>query len=99
MSSEKLNEAQIAHVALLARLEVDERQRTEFLNELGAILGYMEKLSALDVSGVEPTSHVIDLINAFRADEVQRSLTPREALQNAPRRQNDLVAVPRIIEE
>jgi aspartyl-tRNA(Asn)/glutamyl-tRNA(Gln) amidotransferase subunit C len=99
MSSEKLNEEQIAHVALLARLEVDERQRAEFLNELGAILGYMEKLSALDTKGIEPTSHVIDLVNAFRADEVQPSLAPREALQNAPRQKDDLVAVPRIIEE
>jgi aspartyl-tRNA(Asn)/glutamyl-tRNA(Gln) amidotransferase subunit C len=99
VSAEKLNEAQIVHIATLARLEVDLRQRTELLHELGAILGYMEKLSALDTKGVEPTSHVIDLINAFRADEVQRSLTPREALHNTPRRQDDLVAVPRIIEE
>ena len=99
MGAMKLNEAQIAHIATLARLEVDERQCAELLHELGAILGYMEKLSALNTSGVEPTSHVIDLINAFRADEVQRSLTPREALRNAPRQQDDLVAVPRIIGE
>jgi aspartyl-tRNA(Asn)/glutamyl-tRNA(Gln) amidotransferase subunit C len=99
VNTEKLNEAQITHLALLARLEVDERQRVELLRELGAILGYMEKLSALDTSGVEPTSHVLDLINAFRADEVQPSLTPGEALQNAPGRQDDLVVVPRIIEE
>ncbi len=99
MSPEKLDEAQVAHIAALARLEVDERQRPEVLHELAAILGYMEKLSALDTKGIEPTSHVIDLVNAFRADEVQPSLTPREALQNAPRRENDLVAVPRIIEE
>ena len=99
MSAEKLSDAQVTHIATLARLEIDERQRAALQQELGAILGYMEKLSALNTEGVEPTSHVIDLINAFRTDEIQASLAPHEALQNAPRQQDDLVAVPRIIEE
>jgi aspartyl-tRNA(Asn)/glutamyl-tRNA(Gln) amidotransferase subunit C len=99
MGMEKLSEARVVHIAALARLEVDERQRAELLHELGAILGYMEKLSALNTEGVPPTSHVIDLVNAFRADEIQTSLAPHEALRNAPRQQDDLVAVPRIIEE
>ena len=66
--------------------------------QLGHILGYIEKLKEVDVSGVEPTAHAFPLINVTRPDEVRPSLSQEEALRNAPAQANGLFIVPKIVE-
>jgi aspartyl-tRNA(Asn)/glutamyl-tRNA(Gln) amidotransferase subunit C len=61
-------------------------------------LTYIDKLNEQDTSGVEPTYHVLDLVNVFREDEIQPSLPEEIALANAPERANGFFKVPRIIE-
>jgi aspartyl-tRNA(Asn)/glutamyl-tRNA(Gln) amidotransferase subunit C len=61
-------------------------------------LGYIEKLSQLDVSQVQPTAHAVPLLNVTRADERQPSLPNEEALRNAPAKANGLFLVPKIVE-
>jgi aspartyl-tRNA(Asn)/glutamyl-tRNA(Gln) amidotransferase subunit C len=74
----------VLHVAKLARLEIPEDQIEAVRAELGAILEAVGKVSELDLSGVEPTSHPLDLVNVWREDEPRPSLSPETALANAP---------------
>ncbi len=66
--------------------------------QLASVLGYVEKLKEVDVSGVEPTAHAFPLINVTRPDEVRPSLGHDEALRNAPAAANGLFMVPKIVE-
>ncbi len=74
----------VLHVAKLARLEIPEDQIESVRAELGAILEAVGKVSELDLSDVEPTSHPLDLVNAWRDDESRPSLSREDALANAP---------------
>ena len=72
------------HVAELARLEIPEDEIERVREQLGAILEAVGKVSELDLSQVEPTSHPLDLVNVWREDEPRPSLPREEALRNAP---------------
>jgi aspartyl-tRNA(Asn)/glutamyl-tRNA(Gln) amidotransferase subunit C len=74
----------VLHVAKLARLEIPEDQIAAVRAELGAILGAVGKVSDLDLSDVEPTSHPLDLVNVWAEDEPRPSLSREAALANAP---------------
>jgi aspartyl-tRNA(Asn)/glutamyl-tRNA(Gln) amidotransferase subunit C len=74
----------VLHVAKLARLEIPEDEIEQVRAELGAILEAVGKVSELDLAGVEPTSHPLDLVNVWREDEPRPSLSREEALANAP---------------
>ena len=88
----------IKYVAHLARLKLAPEEEEKFGEQLGQVLGYIEKLKAVDVSQVEPTAHAVPLVNVTRPDEVRPSLTNDEALRNAPARANGLFLVPKIVE-
>jgi aspartyl-tRNA(Asn)/glutamyl-tRNA(Gln) amidotransferase subunit C len=74
----------VLHVAKLARLEIPEDQIEHVREELGAILEAVGKVSELDLEGVEPTSHPLDLVNVWAEDEPRPSLPREDALANAP---------------
>ena len=82
----KITADEIEHVAKLARLEVSVEEKEQLTEQMNRILLYVEKLNELETTGVVPTSHAIDLHNAFRADRVQQSLPRDESLENAPMR-------------
>jgi aspartyl-tRNA(Asn)/glutamyl-tRNA(Gln) amidotransferase subunit C len=88
---------QVRHVAELSRLSIKPAAMEKLAQQLATILAYIEKLNEVDTAGVLPTSHAIDLTNAFRGDEVHDSLTPDQALSNAPARENGSFVVPRVI--
>ncbi|HWV39620.1 MAG TPA: Asp-tRNA(Asn)/Glu-tRNA(Gln) amidotransferase subunit GatC [Vulgatibacter sp.] len=95
----KLSKEQVEEVAILARLSLSEDEVERYRVQLSAILGYIEKLQALDVTGVPPTVHAVDVDSTpLRPDVVQASLAPERALASAPARDGDLFLVPRIIE-
>jgi aspartyl-tRNA(Asn)/glutamyl-tRNA(Gln) amidotransferase subunit C len=75
---------QVLHVARLARLELSEDELEKMAAELSGILDHVDRISALDLEGVEPTSHVIALENVWRADEPDPSLPRDRALESAP---------------
>jgi aspartyl-tRNA(Asn)/glutamyl-tRNA(Gln) amidotransferase subunit C len=94
----KITRAEVEHVARLGRLELTEDEKERMTAQLDAILGYMEKLNALDTSQVEPTTTVIPMVSVMRDDAVRPSLDREEALANAPDRADAFFRVPRIIE-
>ncbi|MEQ1860051.1 MAG: Asp-tRNA(Asn)/Glu-tRNA(Gln) amidotransferase subunit GatC [Chthoniobacteraceae bacterium] len=88
----------VRYTAQLARLNLSEEEIAKFQAQLGQVLEYVEKLSAVDVSGVEPTAHAFPVHNVFRADEPRPGFTAEEALANAPRAASGLFVVPKVIE-
>jgi aspartyl-tRNA(Asn)/glutamyl-tRNA(Gln) amidotransferase subunit C len=74
----------VLHVARLARLEIPEDEVDRVRDELGAILDAVGKVAELDLSDVEPTSHPLAVVNVWRDDEPRPSLSPEDALANAP---------------
>jgi aspartyl-tRNA(Asn)/glutamyl-tRNA(Gln) amidotransferase subunit C len=84
-----LDREQVLHVARLARLELSDEEVERMAKELSHVLDHIEKIRELDFEGVPPTSHVIDVVNALRADEPQPSL-PRDVI---------LAAAPEPLEE
>lgn len=79
-----IDRAQVLHVAKLARLALSDEEVDQMSRELSAVLGHIEKISELNLEGVEPTSHVIDVVNALRPDEPRPSLPRDVALAAAP---------------
>lgn len=89
---------EVRGVAELARLRFSPEEEERLTGELNRILQYMDKLNELDTEGVEPTSHVLPLANAFRLDEVELSSSVAAILAAAPQRQDSYFKVPRIID-
>jgi len=75
---------QVLHVARLARLELSEDEIDTMTRELSDVLGHIEKIGELDLAGVEPTTHVVDLVNALRPDEPEPCLPVEVVLAAAP---------------
>ncbi len=87
----------VRQVAGLARLSLTEAEVELFTRQLNNILNYVEKLNELDTTAVPPMAHVLELNNVLREDEAQDCLPVDEALANAPDRQRNAFAVPKII--
>lgn len=93
----KITADQVQHVARLARLQIDPGAMEKLASELATILTYVDKLNEVDTEGVPPTSHAIELINAFRDDEVHAHLPREQALGNAPSQDEGSFVVPKVI--
>ena len=95
----KVSREVVEHVALLARLELSDEEIGRLQVEMGRILEHAERLQEIDTTDIEGTSHVLPITNVYRAsDEVGESLTPEEAIANAPDSSENLFRVPRIVE-
>ncbi len=94
----KITTKDVAHVALLSRLDFAAGEMEKFTAQLDDILTYAEVLNKVDTEGVEPTAHVLSLQNVFREDVVCPSLDRKAALQNAPQPEDGCFKVPKIVE-
>lgn len=95
----KISKKDVLNTAELARLEFDEEMLSKFTRQLGDILLHIDELAELDTENVEPTSHVLELSTPFRKDEVNQVITAKEALHNAPSKENGFFTVPKVIED
>lgn len=94
----KLTREDILKLAKLARIDLNEDEAVQFEAEFNAILGYVEQLQDVDVSGLEPTSQVTGLTNVTREDTVKDyGYEPKELLKNVPRVKGDKIQVQRMI--
>ncbi len=80
-----LTDADVDHVASLARLGLSAEERARLRDQLSTILGHIEVLDRLDTAAIPPTAQVLPLINVLREDAPRPSLSRDEALANAPR--------------
>ncbi len=95
MAEQKID---VAYVAELARLELTDEEKAVFQPQLENIVKYVEKISEVDVEGIEPMMHGKALVNAFREDVVRPSMAREDALANAPARVGDEFLLPKIVE-
>ena len=88
----------VAKLCELANLELSPEELAKFRKQLGTIVGYVQKIMEVDVSGIEPTVHGRLVHNVFREDEQERTLGAEVFLLNAPQRIGNEFKVPRIVE-
>ena len=93
-----ISKKDVETIASLARIHLKEDEVGEIAGNLEAILGYVNKLQALDVSQVEPTTHVLPLKNVYREDNVKPSLPQSQALSIAVEKAHGAFVVPKVIE-
>ncbi len=93
----KITQAEVLHVAELARLDMDATAIETMAAQLGEILEYVDLLNRADTRGVSPTTHAISIENAFRDDVPAESLDPDVATGNAPEKEQGHFLVPKVI--
>ena len=94
----KLSREEVQRVATLARLRLTSAEESRLAEQLDKILQYMEKLNQLDTSEVEPFTHAVDVVNAWREDTVTNQSEKEALLANAPAAEGGFFKVPKIIE-
>lgn len=92
------NKIDVRYVANLARINLSDEEVATFQGQLEQIVDYVEKIGALDVEGIEPTSHAHPVQNIFREDVVRDSIDHEDVLANAPERTDGQFKVPKIVE-
>lgn len=95
----QIDRQMVERVALLGRLELSEAEIAQFSTQLSAIVGYIEKINALDTEHVEPLAHCLPVHNVLREDVPQPSLTNEQALANAPDQTDGYFKVPKILDD
>lgn len=88
----------VEHVAKLARLKLTESEKEKFVNQLGQILGYVEKLDQLDTKDIIPTAHALPLKNVWREDKMVSCPDKDLILNNAPEKEANYFKVKKVIE-
>lgn len=94
-----ISREEVAHLAALARIDLEAAELDRLAGELGQILEAVAQVQQVAGDDVPPTSHPIPLTNVTRADEPRPSLTAEQALSGAPQAQDQRFRVPRILEE
>lgn len=92
-----LSKEDILKLAKLSKLELTPEEIEKFQSEIEAILGYVDQLQAVDVSGLEPTNQVTGLTNVMRPDEIRQYAEQAELLKNLPKRESGQIKVNRMI--
>ena len=93
-----LDPATVRRIAALARLRVEQPEADRLLGELNAILGWIEQLNEVDVSGIEPLAGAALTASPMREDIVTDGGYPERILANAPDRDGAFFAVPKVVE-
>lgn len=89
---------QVKHIANLARLKLTDEELEKYTTDLSNIVDFAESLEEIDVTGVEPTAHILKIQNVFRKDELKESFNREELLRNAPTKEAGCVSVPKVVE-
>ena len=86
----------VEYIAKLAKLKLLDEEKEKFVEQLGDIVEFANKISTLDTENVEPTNHILEVQNVFREDEVKDSYNRDEILKNAPAKEAGCIVVPSI---
>jgi aspartyl-tRNA(Asn)/glutamyl-tRNA(Gln) amidotransferase subunit C len=94
----KIDRAHLDKIAHLSRLEFDEKDAEKMMNDMTAIVDWVEKLKEVDTEGVEPLTTMSYEINVLREDEVKPHLDQQHALESAPKKDDTYFRVPKVLE-
>lgn len=93
-----VSKEEVKHLAKLSRLEFEESSLEKITNDLSSIVDFANQLGSINVDGVKPTAHILDIKNIFREDNVEKSYDREEILKNAPEKEAGCVSVPQTVE-
>jgi len=93
-----LTSDEVRHIAILARVELNDAEVERYREQLSSILAHFETLNAIDTNDVPPTAQTLDLVNVEREDASRPSAPLDEVLRNAPRREGDYLRVRAVLE-
>ena len=96
--SSKITAQNVKHVASLSRIHLRDEEINRLTQDLERILKYVEKLSQVDVSKIQPTSHPLPLKNVYREDIVKVSLPQDNVMKLAIKHHKGSFQVPKVIE-
>ena len=95
----KIDTKTVDEIAHLARLEFNEQTKMEILNDLNRMLSFVDKLNELDTDKEEPLIYMTNEKNVLREDEPETTITQKEALKNAPKKDSDYFKAPKVIDQ
>lgn len=93
-----ISKAQVKYTADLARIAIKEEELKTLSKQLQKIVDFIDKLKTLNITQVEPTSHVLPIENVFRADKLTASLKIEDTLKSAPSQEGNFFKVPKVVE-
>lgn len=93
----KVSDELIDRLANLAKIEFDDKAKSEIKNDMNRMLEFIDKLNEIDTEGVDPLIFMSDEINILREDIAKISITQKEALKNAPHHDSDYIMVPKVV--
>ncbi len=93
-----IDNATVAAIARLARIDVPEDDRAQLSRELSNILTWVERLGEVDTEGVAPMTSVVEVALPRRADVVTDGAAADDILANAPKRDDGFFVVPKVVE-
>lgn len=88
----------VSYVAALSRIKLDEAETEDMQKQMSAIVDYMDILNQLETDNVEPLSHIFNITNVMREDEVKTSYKRADILMNAPEKTDEAFVVPKTVE-
>jgi len=94
---EHITKEQVEHIAWLARIKLTEEEKEKFTVMFNDILNYFRKIDEIETGNIEYTSYSIQIKNVMRDDLVRPSLSPEEALKNAPKKEKNFIKAPRMV--
>lgn len=93
-----ISREEVEHIAKLAKLSLSEQEVDKYAKDLVSIAEFVNQLNEVDISGVEPTAHVVDKKNVFRKDDRKESFPREQILKNAPSKEAGCISVPKVVE-
>lgn len=92
----KISEKEVEHIARLARIEITEEEKKIFTDQFDIILRYFEIINKLNTEQIPPTYHVLNVTNVFREDKIIPSLTIKDIIKNASKKEKGYFKAPKI---
>ncbi|MDD2971333.1 MAG: Asp-tRNA(Asn)/Glu-tRNA(Gln) amidotransferase subunit GatC [Lachnospiraceae bacterium] len=93
-----ISDETIEYVGILSKLELSGEQKEQAKKDMGLMLDYIDQLSELDTTGVEPMSHIFPIHNVFRQDTVTNGDDQENILRNAPEERDGSFIVPKTVD-
>ena len=97
-NNSKLTDAEVRHIALLARIGMTDEDVDNMRHDLSNIMDQFDVLNQVDTEGVEPTGHSVDVTSVMREDTARASLPKEDVLANVPNREGDRIRVKAVLD-
>ncbi|MEY4286028.1 MAG: hypothetical protein RL511_101 [Bacteroidota bacterium] len=95
----EVNETLIDHIAHLSKLSFEGEQKEAIRQDLQRMIAFVDKLSELDTTGVEPLIFMSNEVNRLRDDIPEQSVSHQDALRNAPKKDSDYFRIPKVLDK